>query len=340
MFYFLLVPYEGPTKANYQHSCVLIAEGLKQAGHEVQGNIDYFPDPSGNYTICKAPEQTVAAAAAAAAAVADYVITSCPENFVEEIRTLTSAKTKLIIIDTKDEWIRPKSAQFLSVAHRYFMSTAALITPKIKPWVFGITDRILYAAAAKRPWAERKPAIVWAHRVDNHQLRNLVKDHYTRKNLQVATYLDNFAQPPSSPAAGPSSPAATHYWNQTGRRHSPNYFEFLANHRYLDAHGGYRQSQNRIVQWDSWKVWEGFVAGSLVITADLDYYNIRLPYPLIPFKHYIPVRYDQLDISYDRLFRLPDAEQERIAVEGHRFVLEHYTSKPLAAYLLDNLAPN
>jgi hypothetical protein len=330
LFYFLLVPYEGPTKANYQHSCVLIAEGLKQAGHEVQGNIDYFPDMSGNYTICKAPTQ---------AGTVDYVITSCPENFVAEIRTLASTKTKIIIIDTKDEWIRPKSAQFLSVAHRYFMSTAALITPKIKPWVFGITDRILHAART-RSWSERKPGIVWAHRVDNHQLRNLVKDHYTRKNLQVATYLDNFAQPTPAAAAAAAAAAATHYWNQTGRRHSPAYFEFLANHRYLDAHGGYHQSQNRIVQWDSWKVWEGFVAGCLVITADLDYYNILLPHPLIPFKHYIPVRYDQLDVSYDRLFRLPDAEQERIAVEGHRFVMEHYTSKPLAAYLLDNLVPN
>lgn len=323
LFYFLLAPYEGPTKANYQHSCVLIAEGLKQLGHQVYGNNHYFPDLSGSYTIRKGFVE----------AIADYVITSCPEIFIEEIRRVTLAKTKLIIIDTKDEWIRPKSAHFLSVAHKYFMSTAALTTPKIKPWVFGITDRILHAAAVtKRSWFDRKPGIVWAHRVDNHQLRNLVKDHYKHKNLQIATYLDNFAQPAAA--------AAAHYWNQTGRRHSPNYFEFLANHRYLDAHGGYRQSQNRIVQWDSWKVWEGFTAGCLVITADLDYYNILLPHPLIPFKHYIPVRYDQLDISYDRLFRLPDAEQERIAVEGQRFVLEHYTSKPLAAYLLDNLVPN
>jgi len=319
MFYFLLNPYGGPTKANYQHSCVLLAEGLKQLGHQVQGNIDYFPDLSGNYAISR----TVAGADTH-----DYVITSCPEDFMTEIRELKTAK--LVVIDTKDEWVRHKSTQFLSIAHRYFMSTARLVTPKIKPWVFGISDRMLYSAR-KSKWSTRKQAIVWAHRVDNHQLRNLVKDHYNRKNLQVATYLDNFAAP---------SRAATHYWNQTGRRHSPAYFEFLGTHRYLDAHGGYRQSQNRIVQWDSWKVWEGFAAGCLIITADLEYYNIKLPHPLIPFKHYIPVRYDQLDISYDRLFRLPDAEQERIAVEGHRFVLEHYTSKPLATYLLDNLEPN
>jgi len=322
MFYFLLTPYAGPTKANYQHSCVLLAEGLKQLGHQVHGNIDYFPDPSGKYAITKTAVEANAH---------EYVITSCPEDFIAEIRKLKTGK--LIVIDTKDEWIRHKSAQFLSIAHVYLMTTARLTTPKIKPWVFGITDRMLYAARSSR-WTSRVPAIVWAHRVDNHQLRNLVKDHYKRKNLQIASYIDNYVIPDTSNTLVTET---THYWNQTGRRHSSAYFEFLGSHRYLDAHGGYRQSQNVIVQWDSWKVWEGFLAGCLVITADLDYYNIKLPFRLIPFKHYIPVRYDQLDISYDRLFRLPDAEQERIAVEGHRYVLEHYTSKPLTTYFLESL---
>jgi len=321
MFYFLLNPYIGPAKANYQHSCVLLAEGLKRLGHDVRGNIDYFPDLSGNYMISKYPNELVST---------DYVITASPEDFTTEIRQLTStSNAKLIVIDTKDEWIRHKSTQFLSVAHRYFMSTAILVSPKIKPWVFGITERMSEAAHTPIKWTDRKAAIVWAHRVDNHQIRNLVKDHYKRKNLPVATYLDAFATPTSETAA--------HYWNQTGRRHSPEYFQFLADHRYLDAHGGYRQSQNVIVQWDSWKVWEGFLSGCLVITADLDYYNIRLPFKLIPFKHYIPIRYDQLDVSYDRLFRLPDAEQERIAVEGRTYVLEQYNATSLATYLLDNL---
>jgi hypothetical protein len=142
------------------------------------------------------------------------------------------------------------------------------------------------------------------------------------------TYIDNFKVPEGSDL---------HFWNHTGRRHSAQYFEFIGQHTILDAHGGYANGPSEIVQWDSWKVWEGFLSGCLVVTADLDHYDIQLPFPIVPFKHYIPVRYDQLDASYEKLWKLSDVEQERIAATGRAYILQHYTPESLAAYMLKRL---
>jgi hypothetical protein len=338
MYHFLLSPYNGPTKANYQHACIILAEGLQALNLTYTANIDYFPDCSGAYLFTKGTGEK-----------AQYLITSAPEEFATEIEQKHGKK--LIIIDTKDEWVRPKSAQFLSHAHKYFMSSAKLTTPVIKPYAFALSNRMIVALKdltlppldppppvpksdpdmpapepKPTPWSQRQKAIVWAHRVDNHSLRNTVKSFYDKSKIPLATFLDNFTKPASD----------EHLWNHTGRRHSPAYFSFLANHRYLDAHGGYPAGPSRINQWDSWKVWEGFLAGALVITADLDHYNVRLPHRLIPYEHYIPVRYDQLEASYAKLFRLPDAEQERIAKSGRDFVLAHYNPKAMAQYVISN----
>jgi hypothetical protein len=313
MYHFLLSPYGGPTKANYQHACIVFAEGLKALNISFNANINYYPDVSGTFLFTKGSETD-----------AIYIVTSAPEEFI------LPANKKLIIFDTKDEWVRPKSLQFLSIAHRYFMSSTSenKITATLKPYAFALSNRMIENISFRhKPWAARKKAIVWSHRVSNHSLRNLVKSFYAQAGFPIATFLDNFAVPDT----------AIHWWNHTGRRHSPAYFEYLSNYCYLDAHGGYPVTTTSIQQWDSWKVWEGFAAGVLVITADLDYYNIRLPYRLIPYVHYIPIRYDQLDASYERLFSLPDAEQECIARAGHTFVMNHYTPVNMANYVIEEL---
>jgi hypothetical protein len=315
MFHFLLNPYVEPSKANYQHACVVFAEGLKTLGHAFTANIEYYPDPSGNPLFKKGELQPE-----------DYIVTSAPEDFAVEIN---ANPNKLVILDTKDEWVRPKSLAFLPRAHRYFMSTC-VNAKQTKPTCFALSNRMLEATAGEpAPWKGREKPIVWSHRVDNHYIRNLVFQFYTRSSIQLDTFLDNFTDKTLSEADA-------HYWAHTGRRHSPFYFDFLRKHRFLDAHGGYQtQVPNRIAQWDSWKVWEGFLSGMLVITADLDYYNIKLPHKLLPYVHYIPIRYDKIGESYHKLFLLPEAEQERIAKAGQEFVRTHYTPSAMAKYYVD-----
>ena len=54
MFYFLLKPFVGPKQANYQHAPIVFAEGLQQHKIPFSANVDYYPDPSGNFLFKKA----------------------------------------------------------------------------------------------------------------------------------------------------------------------------------------------------------------------------------------------------------------------------------------------
>lgn len=323
MFYFLLKPFVGPTKANYQHAPIVFAEGLLQHKILFAANIDYYSDPSGNYLFQKAdvpPPNTI------------YIVTAHPEDFKDEMAAFNNTrKYDIIIFDSKDEWVRPQSTSLLQFAYRYFMTSSKVITDRIKPLCFAASNRMLdiIQIQPKIPWADRKEAIFWAHRVDNHRLRNIVKDVYDKKGISYHTYLDNFETP--------DDPVALHWWTQTGRRHNPTYFAELQKYKYLDAHGGYDNNTGGIVQWDSWKVWEGLLSGMLVITADLDFYNIKLPFKLVPFVHYIPVRYDHIPDAYRNLDRLSDAKKMQIAVAGQQFALENICPKSMAKYILDQL---
>jgi hypothetical protein len=320
MFYFLLNKYEGPSKANYQHSCVVLGEGLKALNIPFTANYDYYPDMSGTCLFHAGSSNQ-----------ATYIVTSCPEDHKEEIQELAADGKKLIVIDTKDEWIRDKSLQFMPLTYRYFMSSCSSPTNTVRPFCFATSNRMLDAMSnPPMPWTNRASEIVWAHRVDNHYLRNYVINFYMKKGIKIVTFLDKFEQPQGQ--------AALHYWSHSGRRHSPAYFEALRRHKYLDAHGGYPTKQpDRIVQWDSWKMWEGLLSGCLVITADLDYYGIELPYKLIPYEHYIPIRYHEIEESYKKLFSLPENEQERIALNGQAYARKVFRPESMADYFIKSL---
>lgn len=335
MFYFLLKPYVGPKQANYQHQCIVFAEGLQNLNKKFSANIDYYPDISNNYLF----KQSVLIPP-----VTEYLVTSHPEDFTAEINN--SRNLKLIIFDSKDEWVRPTSIKYLPFAHRYYMTTLKTVTDRIKPLCFAASDRMITATASTKeiPWLERSEEIFWSHRVDNHRLRNIVKDFYDKKSIPYYKFLDNFVSPDEAvteeeaEAKEAVEAVAVHLWNHTGRRHSPKYFESLRKFRYMDAHGGYDTREGSIVQWDSWKVWEGFLSGMLVITADLDYYNINLPFKLRPYVHYIPIRYNNMVDSYSKFTSLSDKVKENIAIQGQKFVLENYTPKSIAKYIIKELS--
>jgi len=321
MFYFLLKPYGGPTKANYQHSCIVFAEGLRQLNIKYGSNIDYYPDLSGTYlfkyeSLSKDTQ---------------YLVTAHPEDFKELLPTLT--EYKLIIFDSKDEWVRPQSTGLLHYAHRYFMTTAKVASDRIKPLCFAASDRMVKTiqTTPQIKWQDRDSAIFWAHRVDNHYVRNIVKSVYTKQNISVHNFLDNFQAPDVQ------DEEANHYWAITGRRHNPKYFAELQKYKYMDAHGGYLNKDGSIVQWDSWKMWEGLLSGMIVITADLDHYNIQLPCKLVPWVHYVPVKYTHIPDAYNYLARLPESKQAEIAANGQKIALEYFTSRPMAKYIMDCL---
>lgn len=316
MFYFLLKSYEGPTKANYQHACIVFAEGLQKLNITYTANIDYYPDQENKYLFKYTPLNKDV----------QYIVTAHPEEFKELLPNLASYR--LIIFDSKDEWVRPQSTALLHYSYRYFMTTCKIVSEKLRPFCFAASNRMLNTIHEQTqiPWLERLPEIFWSHRVTNHYVRNLVKSTYAKHNIKIHEFLDNFEIPEDS-----------HYWNITGRRHNPEYFEDLQKYRYMDAHGGYLTKDGDLIQWDSWKMWEGLLSGMVVITADLDFYKVQLPFRLVPWTHYVPVRYTHIHDAYVNLARLTDEKKQAIALAGQKIALDYFTAKPMAKYILDNI---
>jgi hypothetical protein len=321
MFYFLLQPYIAPDKSNYQQASVLFGSGLKEIGKEFFASCNYFPDTSGNYLFNYAPINNNI----------EYVVTDKPECFRGELIDLYQKGKKIIIFDTKDEWMRNRSMDFLNISYKYFMTTCCIEDIKIRPFIFTINNCVFNEYKSASDWKARKNTIFCAHRVVNHTVRKHVLDYYMKSNINTLQYNDNFSIP--------NDPTELHWWSLTGRRYSRFYFNTLKEHRFIDAHGGYfkNSSLTSIVQWDSWKFWEGFICGCVVISADLDYYGIKLPFPLTPYKHYIPIRYDSIHESYEKMFSMTEDELQQIALDGQKYVLEQYTHKNITKYILEKL---
>lgn len=321
MFYFLLKPYESPDKANYQQTSVIFATGLKHADIDFSASCNYYSDISGNYLLKKGvPTKDT-----------KFVVTDRPEEYRSELVEFLKKGIKIIIFDSKDEWIRNKSTEFIGICHAYFMTTCTVKMKKVHPLTFTISEPLFAEVCPASNWKTRNNSIVVAHRVTNHSVRNYVLSYYAKSKSPVTIYDDKFANP--------TDLSELHTWSMTGRRFSIKYLTFLKKHKFIDAHGGYftDPSLKSIVQWDSWKFWEGFICGCVVISADLDYYNIQLPCKLTPYKHYIPIRYNDIENSYKKMFELSDDQLESIALEGQAYVLSNYTSQKVTQYILDKI---
>ena len=328
-FFFLLEDLNDiePTAVNDQHTCVVFAQGLKENGIPFCGNRNFLQTYGTNNSLIKEGTADVSA----------IIVTTVPHRFPKELMAFHKKGHPIIIFNTRDEWNSHEFDQYIPLATRFYRSSyhRSNTNPRIRPFAFALSHRILDAtkSVVADEWSKRNPVILEAHRVTNHSIRNYVKQFYASGKcpVPVESYNDKFAEPAKNTEE-------YFHWCQSGRRHSTKYYEKLMSVQMLDAHGGYFQP-DKIVQIDSWKLWEGFAAGCLVIAPDFKYYNIALPFELIGLKHYIPIRYDKLEQCYGILSRLTVAQKQDIAMQGRTVVRNYYSPKGMADYICSDLGP-
>jgi hypothetical protein len=319
-FYFLLEELndQNPLAVNDQHTMVVFAQGLQSLQIPFCGNRNFLPHyESSGCLIQQGPLLPTAT-----------LVTTAPHRFETE---LASCSNPLLLMNTRDEWNAHEFDKYSSRTTLYFRSSyhASTQQPNVKPFAFSLSNRILKATedVDMSKWSEREPVLLEAHRVTNHTVRNYVKQYYLSGQcpVPVSFYNDKFSEPTDS--------EERFLWGQSGRRHSMAYYNKLKQVQMLDAHGGYMHP-TKLVQVDSWKLWEGFAAGCLIVAPDFNYYGIKLPYELIGLKHYIPIRYDKIKESYQILARLTGEQKQRIATEGRAHVLKNYCPEGMASYVL------
>ena len=83
----------------------------------------------------------------------------------------------------------------------------------------------------------------------------------------------------------------------------------------------------KVLQWDSWRLWESWGAGCVTFHLDFEKYGVTMPVMPENWKHYIGIDLDNVQQAVDRIKNEPEI-LEYVAEEGRKWAMEHYS--PLA----------
>jgi hypothetical protein len=205
------------------------------------------------------------------------------------------------------------------------------------------------------PFDNRNNDVVMNYRVE-HQVRKLAENTVMNtvcKHLNLNSEIDVFDE-------FKFNRQDILYWEQTGRRHYPEYYQRLGSSKACAAFGGTLQNSftvkqnffsklvnriddkfnilthDRILQYDSWRFWESLASGCVTLHADLDKYGAILPVMPQNGKHYIGIDFSDLKSSLKRVKEFH--KYDEIGHRGREWALKHYTPDKIAERLLDLLA--
>ncbi len=344
---FCTVPQGPPERTGYDHGLVALAEGLQAlnrrgANHRWSGTVPYWQQtPGGQDWLIPADGDVTWQNADLI--IVSYLILGEGGVLPVELDSI-SRSTKTVFLDAMDGWrafyLRPAMRRF-DLVLRTHLSHRFTIPDNVRPWAFGLTDRLIDACQPSD--ASRKQELLFNFRV-GHPLRDWARS-VVLPNLQQRFNLNRDSD--REPSPGVSQERL--YWEQTGRRHYRSYFDRLKTGFVGAAYGGYfaprwprslnsfllrlfyrviqkfRIRTSTIVQYDSWRLWETLAAGTLMIHVDLERYGAFLPVLPENRVHYWAISPDTALRDCQELLETPLEDLERIAEAGRLWALQHYS---------------
>ena len=357
--YFYCRPFESPESAGYQHTAIGLAEGLRQLGHEVYANVDYWAETTDRDDYLFRHDSDVGPRDCDVE-VANSILFQYDEPAPEGLRTGTG--NQKVLLDQSDgifSVARHDSTPEFDVVLRTHMSNYWKYPSHYEPWAFGLTSRLMEYTS---DWSTAEK--------DDKVLVNFRTDHTVRKiserdiidpiseYLELDTRTDDF-----DPTA--ESAYDRYLWEVTGRRHYPSYYErlkgaiataafggwflpspLLSNHPTLARFG--RRAEvvlepvrralgchtYRVFQWDSFRLWEAWAAGSVPFHLDFDEYGMELPVTPSNHDHYVGFDLNRPDRSIERLTE-NRGQLDDIAEAGSTWVRDHYSPQAQAERFLN-----
>ena len=330
--YFWLSP---PTdrEARYKPNIIAVAEGLKQLGHEVVANINYWKETVDGDWLFKRARPTYKESLFVTGLDA-WIFNG--RNVMPVLMEFKRHHIPVILFD----WI---ASRFYSVPNdrirlvdRYYFyswNTRQAKCMLAQSWPIGLTQKVLDSQHSE---TKRLRKVLWTHRV-GHSLRALVKrtfyDHYLPDLL--VEWNDGFEMKEGNAYDRLMA-------RQTGKRHNPMFYAKLAQHHFVDCCGGKLVSPSVVQQHDSYKLWEAFVAGAVVICIDFDHYGIHFgdrstPQPK-PFIHYVGLRLgneESFESAANWIRNASEEELSRVAAAGREWAIEWFSPLPMATRLLE-----
>ena len=373
-FYFYCLPQGHGSRPAYQYPSIVLAQGLKALGCGVHANIDYWRQGDGTHLFTHDPHvppddcSVVMVPCQWRAYGLEY-----PEFLFKQGRPY---KTVMIDIcdDFYSPAFEPQARSFDLILKQ---KNTWLHYPNNcrSSWVFGISDEIMAAASkVALPFASRQRVIMHNAR-HTHCVRALAQERFLQSlNMPLATQQQPFGYEisPAQIAQGDTPEQRLHL--QSGGRHHPDYLKQMGAIQVVAGFGGifafnwevqpilhqlanyliHRRSQGRLVQlleklrwqfkhtrvvyqWDSWRLWEAWAMGCVVLHLDFDCYGIELPVMPKNYEHYVGVDLQNPTQSIDFLHNASQSELAAIAAAGHAWAIQHYSPIATAQRLLDLL---
>ena len=336
--YFFVNPLGPPTSADYQHCIISFAEGLQDLSICFDSNNNYYnlgDNQSHSHFLFNKKEIST---------IDDYnkydiLVAGQTARIPKNILTYSKRKYKTILLDWSDginTYIKDNVAYY----DFYFKTSynkKLFPQANVYPLAFCLTNRIINTVNSiecSDDYEQRHNTILYSHRIQ-HYIRQIMLRHYQKTPKIVYFFNDGFKEPTAN---------TTEYlhWHQSGRRHNVNFYKTLLDSKICDCTGGYfakfssQSSSTYIYQVDSFKLWEAFAAGCVVICIDFDRYGIKLPFQPINGVHYIGITADLGELN--RLschIENNTIDLESIAKKGKEWALSHYSPKPFAEYIIN-----
>jgi len=238
----------------------------------------------------------------------------------------------------------------------------------MRPWAYGLTNRVVQATANAPQFASRRRALLvnfGASHPYPYGTRDLARVRFEPridKLLPIDRTVDDLSTIPLDPYEAVM-------WRQTGGRFSRSYYQRLMQNQAVACFCGdiippapYRRAERylvggnraklrrlsyqalgwldprapRAVGWDSFRFWEALAAGCAAINIDLDRYGVQLPVMPKNGMHYLGVDFARVNAFVERLREEPSA-LEVSGREGKRWAETYYSPKAVAQRFLDLL---
>ena len=137
--YFSCAPYEKPEKARYQHTALSLAEGLRELGIATYSNIAYWKEePAGQAWTLNPDAQCTPADCDAVVFNNDWL-----ESGHSVAEAEGSNSRRIIFLDAADGWRSRFPPWKSALVLRSHYNNNYRYTPRVTPWAFGLTRRIL-----------------------------------------------------------------------------------------------------------------------------------------------------------------------------------------------------
>jgi len=361
---------------NYQNDIVQLAEGLEELCVSFSGSCDYWQKSTkvGDYLIRR--DDSVQPEDCDIVVVTyswfRYVRLGCTDQtkpMPAEIKVpRTKRKYATVYLDDNDGYATPAlTKEFLSfdVVFRDKLNVRTWNPPNFRPWAIGIGRRVMSATSDAPPFSQRRRSIYVNYNASHPYIHSSRRRAIEELHPLLSGVLDVYQPEFADLGDAPADPQARLWWEQTNKRHSPQYYERLKScqacsafcgellppmpysPRIFEIYGNKAELQKtfwraagrvdprpeRIISWDSFRFWETLAAGTVAFHVDLQKHGVQLPVMPENWKHYIGVDFRNLGRDVRRI-RESHSLLEDVASAGHEWGLANYSPRATAERFL------